>query len=71
MLAPFLALTRKDLKLFFRNRRALLMTVAAPIAIGSFFGYIFGPAPRPSPAASPCWPWTRTAARSRARSPPP
>jgi ABC-2 type transport system permease protein len=42
MLAPFLALTRKDLKLFFSNRRALLMTVAAPIAIGSFFGYIFG-----------------------------
>ncbi|HQT95844.1 MAG TPA: ABC transporter permease, partial [Thermoanaerobaculaceae bacterium] len=45
MLAPFLALTRKDLKLFFRSRRALLMTVAAPIAIGSFFGYIFGGAP--------------------------
>ena len=42
MLTPFLALTRKDLKLFFGNRRALLMSIAAPIAIGSFFGYIFG-----------------------------
>ena len=42
MLTPFLALTRKDVKLFFGNRRALLMTVAAPIAIASFFGYLFG-----------------------------
>ncbi len=42
MLTPFLALTRKDVKLFFSNRRALLMTVAAPIAIASFFGYLFG-----------------------------
>lgn len=42
MLIPFLALTRKDLKLFFSDRRALLMSVAAPIAIASFFGYIFG-----------------------------
>jgi ABC-2 type transport system permease protein len=42
MLTPFLALTRKDLRLFFSNRRALLMSVAAPIAIASFFGYVFG-----------------------------
>ncbi len=42
MLTPFLALVRKDLKLFFGDRRALLMTVAAPILIASFFGYIFG-----------------------------
>ncbi len=42
MWMPFVALVRKDLRLFFSNPRALLMTVAAPIAIGSFFGYIFG-----------------------------
>jgi len=42
MLTPFLALVRKDLKSFFADRRALLMSVAAPIAIASFFGYIFG-----------------------------
>ena len=42
MFTPFLALTRKDLKLFFGDRRALLMSIAAPIAIASFFGYIFG-----------------------------
>jgi ABC-2 type transport system permease protein len=42
MFTPFLALTRKDLRLFFGDRRALLMSVAAPIAIASFFGYIFG-----------------------------
>ena len=42
MLTAFLALTRKDVKLFFGNRRSLLMSVAAPIAIASFFGYIFG-----------------------------
>ena len=42
MLTPFLALIRKDLRLFFADRRAVLMGVAAPIAIASFFGYIFG-----------------------------
>ena len=42
MFTAFLALTRKDLRLFFGDRRALLMSVAAPIAIASFFGYIFG-----------------------------
>jgi ABC-2 type transport system permease protein len=42
MFTPFLALTRKDLKLFSSDRRALLMSIAAPIAIASFFGYIFG-----------------------------
>jgi ABC-2 type transport system permease protein len=42
MLIPFLALMRKDLRLFFSDRRAVLMTVVAPIAIASFFGYIFG-----------------------------
>ena len=42
MLIPMLALIRKDLKLFFADRRAVLMSVVAPIAIASFFGYIFG-----------------------------
>jgi ABC-2 type transport system permease protein len=39
---PFLALMRKDLRLFFSDRRAVVMTIIAPIAIASFFGYIFG-----------------------------
>ena len=42
MLIPFLALMRKDLRLFLSDRRAVLMSVVAPIAIASFFGYIFG-----------------------------
>ncbi len=36
------ALVRKDLVLFFSNRRALLMTIAAPILIAAFFGSLFG-----------------------------
>lgn len=42
MLTPFIALVRKDLRLFLSDRRAVLMSVVAPIAIASFFGYIFG-----------------------------
>ena len=38
----FLALIRKDLILFFSDPRAVLMSVVAPIAIASFFGFIFG-----------------------------
>ena len=37
-----IALIRKDLILYFSNRRALLITVAAPIAIAAFFGSLFG-----------------------------
>ena len=37
-----LALVRKDLILFFSNRRALLISVAAPIVIAAFFGSLFG-----------------------------
>ena len=37
-----IALVRKDLILYFSNRRALLVTVAAPIAIAAFFGSLFG-----------------------------
>jgi ABC-2 type transport system permease protein len=42
MMIPFRALVRKDLQLFFVDRRALLMSFAIPIAIGSFFGYVLG-----------------------------
>jgi len=42
MLTPFLALVRKDLRLFFADPRSVLMSVVAPIVIASFFGYIFG-----------------------------
>jgi ABC-2 type transport system permease protein len=39
----WIALIRKDLVLYFSNRRALIMSVAAPIAIAAFFGYLFNP----------------------------
>ena len=39
---PFLALVKKDLHLFFQDRRALLMSFLAPIIMGAFFGYVFG-----------------------------
>lgn len=42
MMIGFRALVRKDLLLFFVDRRALLMSFAIPIAIGSFFGYVLG-----------------------------
>ncbi len=53
MLAPFVALTRKDVKLFFGNRRALLMSVVAPIAIASFFGYLYGGSGATEPSRIP------------------
>ncbi|MBZ5665740.1 MAG: ABC transporter permease [Acidobacteriia bacterium] len=39
---PFLALIRKDLKMFFNDRRALIVSMLVPIALASFFGYLFG-----------------------------
>ncbi len=42
MMISFRALIRKDIQLFFADRRALLMSFAIPIAIGSFFGYVLG-----------------------------
>ena len=39
---PFLALVRKDLKLFFNDRRAVVVGVLVPILLASFFGYLFG-----------------------------
>jgi ABC-2 type transport system permease protein len=38
---PLLALIRKDLRLFLTDRRAVMMSFAAPIVIASFFGAIF------------------------------
>ena len=38
----FIALVRKDLTLHFSNRRAVLMSVVAPILIAAFFGSLFG-----------------------------
>lgn len=35
------ALVRTDLALFFQNRRAVIMSMAAPILIAAFFGYLF------------------------------
>jgi ABC-2 type transport system permease protein len=40
-LSAFVALVRKDLQLFFSDRRAVILTFAVPIAIASFFGSIF------------------------------
>ncbi|HEY1239495.1 MAG TPA: ABC transporter permease [Bryobacteraceae bacterium] len=42
MITAFRALVRKDIQLFLVDRRALLMSFAVPIVIGSFFGYVFG-----------------------------
>ncbi|HXS53844.1 MAG TPA: ABC transporter permease [Usitatibacter sp.] len=41
-----LALVRKDIVLYFANRRAVAITLAAPILIAGFFGYVFGGPPR-------------------------
>jgi ABC-2 type transport system permease protein len=41
-LTAFLALVRRDLRLFLLDKRALTMSFIAPIVIASFFGYLFG-----------------------------
>ena len=41
MLSAARAMVRKDLLLFFGDRRAMIMSFAAPIAIASFFGFLF------------------------------
>ena len=38
---PIFAMIRKDLQLFLTDRRAVIMSLVAPIAIASFFGAIF------------------------------
>ena len=42
MIIALRALVKKDLRLFFSDRRSVTMSFVAPIVIGSFFGYIFG-----------------------------
>jgi ABC-2 type transport system permease protein len=42
MMTPFVALVRKDLKLFFYDRKAVIVGLLVPIALASFFGYLFG-----------------------------
>ena len=44
-LTPFLAIIRKDVQLFFSDRRAVIMAFVMPIAIGSFFGMLFSGRP--------------------------
>jgi ABC-2 type transport system permease protein len=39
---PFLAMVRKDLQLFFTDRRSVIVSFVVPIVIGSFFGSLFG-----------------------------
>jgi ABC-2 type transport system permease protein len=39
---PFMALVRKDLRLFFNDRRAVIVAILVPIILSSFFGYLFG-----------------------------
>jgi ABC-2 type transport system permease protein len=39
---PFLALVRKDLRLFFSDRRAMIVSMLVPIVLAAFFGYLFG-----------------------------
>jgi ABC-2 type transport system permease protein len=38
----FIVLVRKDLVLYFSNRRSVIMSIAAPILIAAFFGSLFG-----------------------------
>jgi len=39
---PFIALVRKDLRLFFNDRKAVIVGLLVPIVLASFFGYLFG-----------------------------
>lgn len=41
-MTAFLALVRRDVRLFFLDKRAMTMSFVAPIVIASFFGYLFG-----------------------------
>ena len=51
MLTPLLAIVRKDLQLFFTDRRAVILTFAVPIAIASFMGAVLPGAGRQSQRA--------------------
>ena len=48
---PLIAMVRKDLQLFFTDRRSVIVSFLVPIAIASFFGSIFsGPSRSSEPA---------------------
>jgi ABC-2 type transport system permease protein len=50
-LIPLLAMVRKDLQLFFSDKRSVIVSFVVPIAIASFFGSIFsGPNRNSEPA---------------------
>ncbi len=51
-MTAFLALVQKDLLLYLNNRRAVLLSVLAPIVIAAFFGSLFGSS-EPKPARIP------------------
>jgi ABC-2 type transport system permease protein len=48
--AAILALIRNDIRLYFADRRAVLVGVLVPILIAAFFGYVFGGAGKNAPA---------------------
>ena len=50
---PIFAMIRKDLQLFFTDRRAVIMSLVAPIAIASFFGSIFSGGDNGGPSKIP------------------
>ena len=37
----FRALVRKDIQIFLRDRRALVVSVLTPIVVAAFFGFLF------------------------------
>jgi ABC-2 type transport system permease protein len=50
---PLLGMVRKDLQLYFSDRRAVIMGFVVPIAVASFFGSLFGGAGMTEPARIP------------------
>jgi len=51
MLIQLRAMVRKDMQMFFSDRRAVIMSFVVPIAIASFFGSIFSGSGRNSEPA--------------------
>ncbi len=53
MNAAFFSLLRAELRLFLANRKAMVMSIVAPILIAAFFGSLFGGSGQSKPAAIP------------------